>query len=381
MGELQGGDPGAYDDPGPVLPWEYDANGHGEGLLTGLRNGTWLDAQQFPPLAYAVPGIVPEGLTVLVGAPKIGKSWMVLGFALAVASGGMALSAVPVPAARDVLYLALEDGDRRMQSRCRATLDSPYRPADPIPVRFAYLTRITPGAMLATIGAWLEIHHGAGPLIIVDTLGKVMPPTLAGETPYARDYRVMGELKDLADYWPGTCLVICHHDRKAASADFVDSVSGTHGIAGGADTVLVLTRPRTEPAGLLQITGRDVTEAEYAVTFSGGNWALDGGSLAAAAAAATERHATANLGDRSADIVAFAGRNPAGIRAADVAAQFGMADNEARSYLSRLADVGRIKRASRGLYGGVANVASVADTPSDATEATNATPLDDEDQQ
>jgi hypothetical protein len=42
-------------------------------LLAGLRNGGWLDAQDFPPLRYAIPGLVPEGLSLIVGAPKIGN--------------------------------------------------------------------------------------------------------------------------------------------------------------------------------------------------------------------------------------------------------------------------------------------------------------------
>lgn len=196
-----GEDQGAYDDPGPEPPADDDPRAD---LLAGLRNGSWLDGQDFPPLAYAVPGLIPEGLTVLVGAPKIGKSWLVLGCALAVASGGVALSGIACPGERDVLYLALEDGHRRMQARCRAILASPYRPDDPIPARYAYLLRINPGEVVATIRAWLELHGSSAPLVIVDTLGKVMPPAMSGETPYSRDYRVMGQLKDLAENekWP-----------------------------------------------------------------------------------------------------------------------------------------------------------------------------------
>src|SRR5215217_3565759 len=60
-------------------------------LLATLRTGDWLDAQEFPPLTYAVPGLIPEGSVLLVGPPKIGKSWLVLTIALAAASGGKAL--------------------------------------------------------------------------------------------------------------------------------------------------------------------------------------------------------------------------------------------------------------------------------------------------
>ena len=89
-------------------------------LLSTLRDGAWLDAQVFPPLAYAVPGLVPEGSVLLVGAPKIGKSWLVLAVGLAASEGGKALG-LDIPK-RPVLYAALEDGDRRPNrclSRCR----------------------------------------------------------------------------------------------------------------------------------------------------------------------------------------------------------------------------------------------------------------------
>src|ERR1019366_91386 len=85
-------------------------------LLANVKDGQWLDRQDFPPLRYAIPRIVPEGLTVLAGAPKVGKSWIVLDWLLAVASPtGTALAGLTMPGARDVLYLALEDGGRRMQ--------------------------------------------------------------------------------------------------------------------------------------------------------------------------------------------------------------------------------------------------------------------------
>ena len=65
-----------------------------------------------------MPRIIPEGSSLIVGSPKIGKSWFVLGCGLEVAEGGKALGALSV-GQRPVLYLALEDGHRRLQERCR----------------------------------------------------------------------------------------------------------------------------------------------------------------------------------------------------------------------------------------------------------------------
>src|SRR5699024_1661341 len=84
-----------------------------------LRPGDWLDAQVFPPLGYAVPGIIPEGFGLLAAPPKAGKSWFALGVLLDVARGARTLGGVDTGPARPVLYMALEDGDRRLQGRAR----------------------------------------------------------------------------------------------------------------------------------------------------------------------------------------------------------------------------------------------------------------------
>lgn len=326
-------------------------------LLAGLRTGSWLDAQVFPPLSWIVPDLVPEGMSLLVGGPKIGKSWLSLDIALSVASGGRALGTIPTGPARPVLLLALEDGDRRLQDRARSLLFK-----DKIPPLLNYMTRIEPNFVVPTIEEWLStIDPDAEPLVILDTLGKVMPAAAAGESTYQRDYRVAGRLKQVCDQRPGMALVVLHHDRKAQAehGDFVDSVSGTNGIAGAADTIIIIARPRTETRGLLKVTGRDVNEREYAVEIDGGQWRLVGQSLDEAATAADTVKATANLADRSAEIVRLVAQRPAGVRASDIASELDMAPNDARRYLDRLHKAGRLDRPARGLYTPVLSVLSV----------------------
>jgi 5S rRNA maturation endonuclease (ribonuclease M5) len=336
-------------------------------LLAGLRNGAWLDAQDFPPLRYHLPGIVPEGSSLLVGPPKIGKSWLVLSLALAAAAGGRALGQ-PIDA-RPVFYLALEDGHRRLQDRCRTLLDT-----DRIPPAFDYLCTVQPGMVVPTIEAWLARHPGADALVILDTLGKVMPPALMGESSYGRDYRVGTSLKRLVDEQPGSALLTNHHDRKAHSDDFVDRVSGTNGLAGAADTIIVVTRPRHANDGVIQVTGRDVAEGEYAVSFNGprGLWTLDGNGLAGAAATVAQRRANEGLDDRSRSVIAYVNEHPEGVRWGDVKRDLG--EDEAR-YLSRLYESGRIARPSRGLYvplsvvSGVSGFTTETDTPDTPSES------------
>jgi hypothetical protein len=340
--------------PDELVPWHPPEADEPNPLLAGLRTGEWLDAQVFPPLNYVVPGLIPEGLALLVGAPKIGKSWLSLSIALAAASGGRALGCIEVDP-RPVLLLALEDGDRRLQDRIRKLI-----PGAPIPPQLHYITRIHQGLVVQTIEAWLQTIEHAMPLVLLDTLGKIMPPAMTGETTYQRDYKVASRLKEICDNRPGMSLTGLHHDRKAAAEDFVESVSGTNGLAGAADTIIVIARPRNESRGLLKVTGRDVVEAEYAVTTEDGNWLLMGGNLADAASVAATIRATANLGERSAEILRFVNKHPEGVRAGDVAKALGDIDaKEAGTYLGRLLSVGKVRKPERGLYIPVESVESV----------------------
>jgi hypothetical protein len=326
-----------------------DTGTEGRDLLAGIRTGDWLDSQTFPPLRYSVPGVVPEGLSLLVGPPKAGKSWLALAILLAVASGGHALGKLPVGPPRRVLYLALEDGDRRMQDRCRHLLSNDHRPDDAIPALFTYLTHVDPGMVFLTIAAYLEQYPDTA-LVVVDTLGKVTPDSRPNETTYSRDYRLGSTLKAIADARPGLAVMALHHDRKAHADDFVERVSGTHGLAGAADTIIVLSRQRQSRDGLLAITGRDIPEGEYAITVSGaGTWELDGGDLEAAAKTARERHERSDgLSDRSTELIAFvAAAGPEGVTRGEVIEAFG--ENTAR-YLARRVDEGRLVKLARGRY-------------------------------
>lgn len=356
------GGPGGDDEPRSF--GALDPPDDGPDLLAGLRSGDWLDQQQFPPLHYPVPGVIPEGMTLLVGAPKIGKSWLVLGLLLGVASGGAALGGIRLGEPRRVLYLALEDGDRRMQDRCRQLLEG-----DPIPPLYTYLTQVPPGRILDTIEAALDRYPDTA-MVVIDTLGKVMPQAMPQETTYQRDYRVAGKLKAIADDKPGLALVVIHHDRKAGADDFVERVSGSNGLAGAADTIVVLSRERQSADGLLQITGRDISEGEYALTVTGGAWALDGGDLDAAAKRAQERQATAGLGDRSVEVLQAINEHPEGLSPSDVAAVVGIEAVHARVYLGRLLDAGRIAKPRRGLYTPVTSVTSVTSAPPPNTHNT-----------
>lgn len=313
-----------------------------------IFGGDWLDQQSFPPLQWTVYRILAEGLGVLAGAPKVGKSWFVLAVALMKAAGGPALGCIgtkPGP----VLYLALEDGKRRLQDRARQLLDG-----KPIPANIEFVIKGNPIQLEETVRAWLEEHQDENPLVVIDTLQKMRPASSPGVGAYELDYRHVSKLKALADDHPGSTVLLVHHTRKdKGTGDFLEAVSGTFGISGAADYTVVLTRNRQESTGLLAVTGRDVHEAEYQLTNENGNWILTGGSLDAAAEAARERPRTEGLGDKSAEIVAWIYDNGSG-NTNKIADELDLDPDVVRKTLARAEKAGRIVRLSRGIYGRIA---------------------------
>jgi len=317
-------------------------------LLTGMISAAQLDAMTFAPLVEHVPHLIVEGFGILAGPPKAGKSWLAAGVALACAQGGTALGGIDVRA-RHVLLLAMEDGNRRTQARMRRLNHD-----QPLPERLDILTKVSPGTAVATVTEWLDRHHGDEnpPLVILDTLGKARPQRRPGDDPYIADYQLGTRLKNTADAVPGAAFVVVHHTRKMGAEDWLDTLSGTQGIAGSADYVLVLTRKRNSDEGVLAVTGRDIEEAEYAVKTDQGIWSLDGVDILDAAATVRTRAEVAQqsrLGTQSLDAMKFV-NGRATTAPADLAAHLDIDNRVAGNLLARLAEAGYVAKPSRGTY-------------------------------
>jgi len=221
---------------------------------------------ELPPLRDVVPGLLYEGTTILAAEPKIGKSTLLYQACVEVSLGGELLGRRV--ASGSVLYLALEDGQRRGQERLRAALAGRTMPRGRLEVRWS--APMIGHGLEESIAAWLEEHPDAA-IVGIDTLGKVRPHGDARRNAYQVDVEDLGRLQALfRDRHVALCIV--HHARKQAADDFLASVSGTYGIAGSADTVIVVRRKRHEEFGTLDVTGRDVAEAEIPVRFRDALW-------------------------------------------------------------------------------------------------------------
>lgn len=211
-------------------------------------------AQELPPVRWAVPGILPEGVTILGGKPKMGKSWLSMGLGVALASGGIALGTIPVEQG-DVLYLALEDNRRRLQKRVKKLLQE-----GPIPDGMDFAIqwpRLQEGG-LTKIEAWLEQHPKAR-LIIIDTLEKIRPKRNDRGSIYGDDYGSVDGLGAIVEKYHVSILII-HHLRKADADDPFDMLSGSTGLTGAVDGVMILKRERGQADASIFIDGRDLDE-------------------------------------------------------------------------------------------------------------------------
>ncbi len=230
--------------------------------VNGLKtfNARDLQKKEIEPIRWIIPGILPEGLAILAGKPKTGKSWLCLDLALAVATEGKAFDCIDVTRA-SVLYLALEDGERRLKDRIqilRPTEDGSW------PDNLNFLTELRQEKeVLATLDKHLKDHPEIK-LLIIDTLALLWPEVTREskrQTLYISDYKWINSLKQIADRHK-ICVLCVHHLNKGEHTDKLDKVSGSSGITGAADALLTLDKDRNSDNANLFVTGRDIEERE-----------------------------------------------------------------------------------------------------------------------
>lgn len=226
---------------------------------------------EFEEPTFVIPGLVPTGLILLVGRPKIGKSYLLLDIALALSTGGYAIGQIHVEQT-GVLYISLEDRKQRLKKR----IDELF-PRDEWPNNFfmAITWARTDKGGMDQLRQYIEDHPSVK-VVIIDTLAKIRSTKKANGSVYDEDYREIGAIKTLADSF-GVSVIVCHHVRKMDGEDPLDAVSGTTGIAGSADTILVLKRDIGTGGATLYIRGRDIEEKELALQHDpSGGWRLIG---------------------------------------------------------------------------------------------------------
>ncbi|MDR1515440.1 MAG: AAA family ATPase [Synergistaceae bacterium] len=230
--------------------------------------------KNIPAIRWAIPGIIPEGLSILTGRGKLGKSWLALDICLAISTGHLVLGKIAVEKG-PCLYLGLEDSERRLQDRIKqlgyglcGLENLSYYHAGTIP-------RQHKGG-IEWLDRWLSECPSAR-LVVIDILAKFRKPHTRGGDVYQEDTDTMGAIKALGDRHNTAILVITHDNKSKNNDDIIDNISGSSGIAGAADALLFLQRARLDKNNAtITITGRDVDESKCALTRNSFQWHLEG---------------------------------------------------------------------------------------------------------
>ena len=215
-------------------------------------DGETLMGQPLQPLNFVVDTLISQGLHILAGSPKVGKSWLALWLAVTVAKGEPVWG-LPVKQGT-TLYLCLEDSQLRIQNRLfGVTEDAPSN------VHFCTESRILGDGLEEQLRQFLAEHPDTV-LVIIDTLQMIRGTTY--DNTYANDYRDLSALKKLADAH-GIAILLVHHLRKEKADDVFNRISGTTAISGAVDASFTLVEEqRGSGRARLSCIGRDIEYRE-----------------------------------------------------------------------------------------------------------------------
>jgi hypothetical protein len=294
-----------------------------------------LQTREFKPAKSVIPNMIMEGVNLLASRPKLGKSWMVLDIGIAAADNRYTLGYIK-PLQGDVLYLGLEDSERRLRDRLAKLLPS-YDGKWPARLHFNTKWRRFDDGGIDDLKEWCD--SVADPvLIIIDVFTKVRPSGPKVKQGYEGDYQAVTGLQEFA-HEKGIAVVLVHHDRKMDADDPFDTVSGTLGITGAVDTILILKRRAS--GVVLYARGRDIEEQELAIQFNRGNakWTILG--PAGEVQRSDERNRVIDAIKKS--------NGPVSAKTIMAMADLG-SRNATDLLLGKMAMDGQVERVSRGMY-------------------------------
>lgn len=202
-------------------------------------------------IEFVVENLIPKGLHLLAGAPKVGKSWLALWLSLMVSKGEDVWGNKVTQGT--TLYLCFEDNEIRIQNRL-------FEITDDAPNSVCFCTE---QAKLETdleerIRNFVNGHSDTN-LIIIDTLQTIRKANV--DSSYSNDYSDLLPLKKLS-YELNIAIILIHHLRKQKDNDKFNEISGSTGLQGVVDTMmfylLMINEVRNQLCIVLVVTLRNV---------------------------------------------------------------------------------------------------------------------------
>ena len=273
-----------------------------------------------PAPKWLVDGVLPQGVTLLAGKPKSGKSFMAQGIAFALAAGGRALGQVHVPQ-MDVLYLYLEGGLGGLKER----IVKMSRGGFEAPEALTFATEWPRGhAGIEALADYFETHPSCK-FVVIDTLFHFRM-SVEGSSSFADEYEITSGITKCCTFY-GVSGTIVHHASKR-SADGLDSVldliSGTTGLVAGVDNGAVLAN--SSNGVVLAVVPREMEGVTLSVQLDEtiGTWRLLG-------------HASANeASGQQKQILEELSKSPEGLQAFEIAQITGVPPDNVRKQLQRM---------------------------------------------
>ena len=242
-------------------------------ILEGPKHwtGQELMAADIKPPHFVIPGMMPEGLAIIVSPSKVGKSFMVSALSLAICQGGVALGHVPTNQC-EVIYLDLEQNTSKAKSRWKQVLGDEPMPSG---IHLYFEWKPTDRGGIGMIERALDKFPRVG-IVFVDVFTKIKPTaTPKGMNAYDQEYQILGELKKIADQ-RHMAIALVHHTNRTKSEDPLDTISGTTAMSATPDATWILSRSRGKTIGKLYVTGRAANESLFNLMWnpSVGSWTI-----------------------------------------------------------------------------------------------------------
>ena len=306
-------------------------------LTNEIQVTSWgeLSKKHFEEMKWIINSFLPPGVSLIAGRPKQGKSWLVLAFGLLVAAGRPVFGYTTSKS--DVLYMALEDSERRLQGRTRKLMQT-HNLTDTDISGFHYCIDAPKlGDRLEDQIADKLSQHPKIRFVIIDVLARIRSPRRGNQSVYDADYEVGQRIKKIGSLYPEVAFLIVHHQNKG-QGDALDSISGSHGLAGGFDNTYGLVRANN---GLeLHIDGRDIEDSMPIPILKGEDhmWTLASRADAAEIKNSDTRNAILNAMDSNETTPK------------QIAERTSLDPNTINSSLRRMTSQGILTKVSRGQY-------------------------------
>ena len=291
---------------------------------------------------FLIQGLIPAvGVSILGGHPKTGKSWMALNFIRCLSRNELVFNEFYSQQV-GVYYLSLEDNTSRLKSR----LQKIYEEDNPKVSNLEIKTHI--GSSINGNYDFLdelrkEIESSPYiKLLIIDPFQKIRGANDRKSDAYQADYKDMSALKDLADEFEISILLIHHLKKdKNLSEACLSSLNGSMGLSGAADSILLLTKENDNYS--LKVTGKDVEERTLVLTLDQESFIFS--------VAAEEQTMNKGVQDEILEILKNKGEP---CQSKEIAGRLGRTDTSGQSYirnqLTKLKNKGLIKSPKYGFY-------------------------------